>query len=104
VVPTLGYVKDKAGAEDRGIGHFFGAMRIDAFQPAGDFKKGMDRWIQTFRRGEPVQGKERIIIPGDPERASEKIKKEEGILLSPKTLNGLKEVAERLGVPFAEKN
>src|SRR5499425_1385024 len=29
----------------KGIGHFFGAMRIDAFRPADDFKKHMDKWI-----------------------------------------------------------
>ncbi len=103
VVPTLGYVKDKAGAEDRGIGHFFGAMRIDAFQTAGEFKAGMDEWIRTFRRAEPVAGQERVIIPGDPEREAEALHRKEGIHLGPKTLEGLKNLAERFGLPFEEK-
>ena len=33
----------------KGIGHFFGAMRIDAFRPATEFKKNMDIWIRRFR-------------------------------------------------------
>ncbi len=103
VVPTLGYVKNKTTAEDRGIGHFFGAMRIDAFQSADAFKAGMDQWIRAFRRGDPVPGRQRIIIPGDPEREWEKINKENGIALSAKTLSGLKVVADRMGIPFMEK-
>lgn len=102
VVPTLGYVKDKAGAEDRGIGHFFGAMRIDAFQPAADFKAGMDEWIRAFRKAEPVPGRERVIIPGDPERESEKRKMTEGIALGSKTVSGLKTLAEMFDLPFEE--
>jgi L-2-hydroxycarboxylate dehydrogenase (NAD+) len=100
VVPTLGYVKDKTGAEDRGIGHFFGAMRVDAFQPADTFKAGMDEWIRTFRKAEPVAGQPRVIIPGDPERESEMVKRKEGIALSAKTLEGLKKLSEIFEVPF----
>ncbi len=100
VVPTLGYVKDKAGAEDRGIGHFFGAMRIDAFQTADEFKAGMDEWIRTFRRAEPVAGQQRVIIPGDPEREAEALHRKEGIRLGLKTLEGLKKLSGMFGVPF----
>jgi LDH2 family malate/lactate/ureidoglycolate dehydrogenase len=100
VVPTLDYVKDKAGANDRGIGHFFGAMRIDAFQTADEFKAGMDEWIRTFRKAEPVAGRERVIIPGDPERESEAKKRKEGIALSKKSLEGLKKVSEIFEILF----
>jgi len=100
VVPTLGYVKGKAGVEDRGIGHFFGAMRIDAFQTATEFKASMDEWIRTFRQAEPVAGQKRIIIPGDPERESEARKLKEGISLSNSSLKGLKKVSEILEIPF----
>ena len=100
VVPVLDYVKDKAGANDRGIGHFFGAMRVDAFQTAAEFKAGMDEWIRTFRKAEPVAGQERVIIPGDPERESETRKLREGISLSNKSLEGLKKVSEIFEIPF----
>ena len=46
-------------------------MRIDAFQPADDFKAKMDEWIETFRSAKPAKGQEHVIIPGDPEREAE---------------------------------
>ncbi|GMT46272.1 MAG: malate dehydrogenase [bacterium] len=103
VVPTLEYVKDKAGVEDRGIGHFFGAMRIDAFQTADEFKTGMDEWIRTFRNAEPIAGQERVIIPGDPERESEVKKMTEGIALSKKSLEGLKKIAGTFEISFEQQ-
>jgi LDH2 family malate/lactate/ureidoglycolate dehydrogenase len=98
VVPTLGYVKDKTGGEDKGIGHFFGAIRIDAFQTAEEFKSYMDEWISTFRNAKTIPGQEKVIIPGDPERISEKDKMENGIEVSRQTLSKLKLLAEELGV------
>ena len=102
VVPTLGYVKDKKNAEDKGIGHFFGAIRIDAFQTADEFKNYMDEWITTFRNAETIPGKEKVIIPGDPERESEKEKLKNGIELSPKTLENMKKIAKELNVKFPD--
>ena len=43
----------------KGIGHFFGAMRIDAFRPAEDFKMHMDQWIQRFRSARRLKGRSR---------------------------------------------
>lgn len=103
VVPTLGYVKDKTGAEDNGIGHFFGAMRIDAFQTAAEFKAGMDEWIRTFKNAKPVEGQRRIVIPGDPERNSEAKKRKEGITLNEKSLEGLKKMATLFEIPFEKQ-
>jgi len=72
VIPTLQYLSEaNASDNDQGIGHFFGAIRVDAFQTKDAFLEQMDHWIETFRKGEPVAGKERIIIPGDPEREHE---------------------------------
>jgi len=65
----------------KGIGHFFGAMRIDAFRPAEEFKHHMDQWIQRFRSAQPVEGQEQVLIPGDPEREMESERLERGIPL-----------------------
>ena len=100
VVPTLGYVKNIGEANDKGIGHFFGAIRIDAFQTAEEFKKYMDEWITTFRNAPTIPEKEKVIIPGDPERESEKEKMKNGIDLSPKTLENLKKIALEFGMDF----
>ncbi|MDZ7649666.1 MAG: Ldh family oxidoreductase [Cytophagales bacterium] len=58
---------------DDGIGHFFGAMRVDAFRPADEFKKHMDNWITRFRSAKTVEGQSHLVIPGDPEREVRRI-------------------------------
>ena len=53
--------------ESTGIGHFFGAMRIDGFRPPRAFKATIDDWIHTFRNCPPVLPGRPVLIPGDPE-------------------------------------
>ena len=65
----------------KGIGHFFGAMRIDAFRPADDFKQHMDKWIRTIPSAKTVEGQEQVLIPGDPEREMEEERMKTGIPL-----------------------
>ena len=100
VVPTLSYLKKSDNRVDKGIGHFFGAMRIDAFQTAKEFKSQMDQWIRTFRKAIPVKGQERVLIPGDPERESEKIRITEGINISEEVAKDLQKIGNELGVHF----
>ncbi|MEP2771761.1 MAG: Ldh family oxidoreductase [Fulvivirga sp.] len=82
-----------------GLGHFVGAMRIDAFRPAGEFKSHMDNWISRFRETEAVEGK-KVLIPGDPEREMETKRNNDGIPLNDKVVADLKEVGKKLGVTF----
>jgi len=56
----------------KGIGHFFGAMRIDGFIEADEFKRQIDDFIRTFRATKPAPGTNGPLIPGDPEREAEK--------------------------------
>lgn len=72
VVPTLGYLtEDNASQKDMGIGHFFGAMRVDAFQKKEEFLSQMEHWVEEFRSAQAIEGQEKVLIPGDPERAFE---------------------------------
>jgi LDH2 family malate/lactate/ureidoglycolate dehydrogenase len=84
----------------KGIGHFFGAMRIDAFRPAQEFKQHMDQWIQRFRSAKTVKGFERVIIPGEPEVAMEKERRENGIPLLGPVVDDLQFLAEKFDVAF----
>ncbi|KAA2240458.1 Ldh family oxidoreductase [Chitinophaga agrisoli] len=77
-----------------GLGHFFGAMRVDAFRPADEFKAHMDNWINRFRRATPVDGQQ-VLIPGDPEREMEKERREQGIPLLEPVIKDLREVGEK---------
>lgn len=84
----------------QGLGHFFGAMRVDAFRPADEFKANMDKWIGRFREAVPVSGQQ-VLIPGDPEREMEKERREQGIPLLEPVVKDLEEVAARFKIKFA---
>ncbi|MCJ7447034.1 MAG: Ldh family oxidoreductase [Bacteroidales bacterium] len=100
VPPSVAYlpVLDKKVGE--GTGHFFGAMRIDAFQTAHEFKTKMDEWIETFRSAKPAEGQDRVLIPGDPEREAEKRIMKEGINLVPAIKDDLISIAKELKIEF----
>jgi LDH2 family malate/lactate/ureidoglycolate dehydrogenase len=82
-----------------GTGHFLGAMRVDAFRPAVDFTNDMDKWIRRFRSAKAVEGKQ-VLIPGDPERELEAIRRVEGIPLLQPVVEDLKSLSTRFNLDF----
>jgi L-2-hydroxycarboxylate dehydrogenase (NAD+) len=100
VPPFVSFLPIADDLPGKGIGHFFGAMRIDAFRPAADFKSHMDQWIRRFRTAETVAGQEQVLIPGDPERKMEQERLQEGIPLLPAVVADIKALAERFEVPL----
>ncbi len=82
-----------------GTGHFLGAMRVDGFRPADEFKSDMDKWIKAFRGARAVEGKH-VVIPGDPERELEAVRSVEGIELLEPVILSLSELARRFGIDF----
>ena len=100
VPPFPAYVPMPQNMPGEGIGHFFGAMRIDAFRSAADFKFHMDNWIQRFRSAKTVAGEQRVIIPGEPETAMEVERMVSGIPLIEPVINDLKELGNKFRVAF----
>lgn len=98
VPPFVSFLAPPSNPVGEGIGHFFGAMRVDAFRPADEFKSHMDNWIKTFRSAKTVEGQEKVIIPGDPEREFESIRAKGGIPLNAKVYDDLVELGKKLGV------
>lgn len=98
VPPFPAYVPMPSQQPGKGIGHFLGAMRIDAFRPAEEFKKDMDHWIEGFRNAKTIPGEEKVLVPGDPEREMEAIRLKEGIPLLPVVVEDLKALAKKLEV------
>lgn len=100
VPPFPAYIPMPPNLPGKGIGHFFGAMRIDAFRPAADFKKDMDQWIQAFKNATPVNENERVIIPGEPEIAFEKERRANGIPLGSSVIESLRELGLKFNVDW----
>ncbi len=84
----------------KGIGHFFGAMKIDAFIDVDEFKRQIDDWIRTFRKTRPQPGTNGVMIPGDPERESELLNAQQGIKLILPVVEELRDISRKTGIPF----
>jgi LDH2 family malate/lactate/ureidoglycolate dehydrogenase len=96
--PFPAYVPMPENMPGEGLGHFIGAMRIDAFRPAADFKSNMDLWLHRFRNATPAAGHEQVYVAGDIERAMEKERKQKGITLVGAVQNDLKALAEKMSL------
>lgn len=84
----------------KGIGHFFGALRIDGFIDPDEFKRQIDEWVRVFRSTRPAPGTPGVVIPGDPERLAEAERRVHGVPLSPAVVADLRVVADQTGIPF----
>jgi len=97
--PFVVHQENSAKRVGLGIGHLFGAMRIDGFQPANDFKLSVDHWIATMRSSQPKPDSPGPSIPGDPEWLAEGERRQQGIPLHASVVKSLVELGQRLGIP-----
>ncbi len=103
VPPFPAYISMPENRPGEGIGHFFGAMRIDAFRPAEEFKKNMDQWIQRFKSAKTVDGQQRVYIPGEPETEIEAERIKNGIPLLETVIEDLKKLGDKFGIELSSR-
>ncbi len=96
--PFPAYVPMPENMPGEGLGHFFGAMRIDAFRTAEEFKQHMDNWIDRFRNAKPAEINNKVLIPGDPEREMEKERANNGIPVTGSVVEELGTLAQKFGI------
>ena len=96
VPPFVAFLEPSTDPVGTGIGHFVGAMRIDGFRPAQDFKDHMDNWISRFKSAGRVNEEQGVIIPGEPEFEAEIDRRANGIPLVDAVVDDLNEVARKL--------
>jgi L-2-hydroxycarboxylate dehydrogenase (NAD+) len=82
------------------VGHFFGALRVDAFRPLEEFKKDMDDLIRRLKNSPKAEGQSRIFLHGEKEFELEEKYRKEGIPLYYKVYDDLKAIGEEVGVAF----
>jgi L-2-hydroxycarboxylate dehydrogenase (NAD+) len=96
---NLVYPKNHEGKPlPSGIGHFFGAMRVDAFRPKDEFKRDMDDLIRRLKNAPKAEGAERIYIHGEKEFEEAGRLAKLGIPLNPKVVQDLRGIATQLGM------
>lgn len=92
--PFPAYIPMPENMPGKGLGHFIGAMRVDAFMPANEFKNRMDLWIERFRNTKAINAHAKVLIPGDPEREMEDERKKNGIPIVDSVVEDLRQVGE----------
>lgn len=97
VPPFVAFLEPDPNPVGEGIGHFLGAMRVDGFRPAADFKSHLDNWIERFKSAKTVDEHKKVIIPGEPEYAFQQERKVSGIPLIDVVVNDLNELAAAIG-------
>jgi LDH2 family malate/lactate/ureidoglycolate dehydrogenase len=60
----------------------------------------MDNWITRFRNAKTVEGEERVIIPGDPEREMTEERLKNGIPLNDKVVEDLEILSAKFNIDF----
>ena len=85
-------------ARDRSIGHFFAAIRIDAFRPKEEFKADIDAMLQGLKTTPPVEGEERVYYAGLIEHETLQERTANGIPLASQVADYLRSISKELGV------
>ncbi len=98
--PFVSFLPMPENPVGEGLGHFLGAMRIDGFRPADEFKENMDVWIERFRSAKTTSEAPSVLIPGDPEREMEIERRVSGIPINDKVVIDLQEVGKRFDLQF----
>jgi LDH2 family malate/lactate/ureidoglycolate dehydrogenase len=81
------------------IAHTFGAIRVDAFQPAAAFKTRVDQLLAKIKESPKAPGHDRIYIPGEKEAECFADRSAHGIPLHTAVVEGLERLARERGVP-----
>lgn len=98
VPPFVAFLEPPTDPVGEGIGHFLGAMRVDGFRPAQDFKDHLDNWIERFKSAKTIDPSKKVIIPGEPEHNFEQERKISGIPIIDAVVKDLNELAAKLEI------
>ncbi len=98
--PFPAHLPPPARTVGKGVGHLFGAFQVAAFADPAEFGRQVDDWIRTLRATRPAEGTSGPMIPGDPNRRAEQLRRREGVPVIRPVVAALERVAEQTGVPL----
>ena len=84
----------------KGLGHLFGAMRLDAFTEKSEYDQRVEKWIETIHETEVSKenGFKKVLYPGEPEFLAEKDRRANGIPLLKPVVESLHGISRRNGL------
>jgi len=83
---------------EKGVGHFFAAMRIDGLRSIDEFKAEMDSFVGAVCGTPQAPGQEPVIYAGVKEAQARAERLEKGIPIHPKVIEDLAQLANELNV------
>ncbi|HLI30070.1 MAG TPA: Ldh family oxidoreductase [Terriglobia bacterium] len=84
------------------VGHLFIAIRPDLFMPRENFERRMDIFAQRVKNLPLAAGFDEILMPGEPEERTERLRRATGIPITDDVARELRAEAERATIPFPE--
>jgi len=101
VVDILCGMLSGAGGGDLGglggtVGHFFGAVRVDAFRPRDEFLAAVDHYLAYLLETPPADPAEPVIYAGVKEARAREERLRDGIPLHPGVIDYLRELCAEL--------
>lgn len=102
VPPFVSFLPVGENLPGKGIGHFFGALSIDAFMDMAEYEGRIAQWIERFKACEPIDPATPVIIPGDIEAEEHRRRAVQGIPLLKLVIEDLQQLAQRFSLAFPE--
>lgn len=99
VPPFVSFLPMPENPPGHGIGHIFGAIRVDAFRSADQYFRAIDRWIKRFKSCDPVDESQPVLVPGEPELRAHEMRLSTGIPLTKAVAGQLAVLADRWSLP-----
>lgn len=81
-----------------GLGHLFGAFRVDSFSDLESYSERIEAWVRTFHQAAPIDPFLPVLVPGEPEEKAIDDRRRNGIPLNPEVITSMKQIASDTGV------
>ena len=76
------------------------ALDIEAFSSVKDYRDRAGRYLERVRAVPPAEGFDKVMVPGEPERAREQERRRSGLTIPDSVWNALVSETERYGIPL----
>jgi L-2-hydroxycarboxylate dehydrogenase (NAD+) len=80
------------------VGHFFLAMKVDAFMPLAEFNERIETAIARLKALKPASGFTEVLYPGEPEARRQRERMANGVPLTPEVYDSIRKVADASGI------